>query len=163
MKVLLSKPERHVLNVQACLREHKLPSVSVFDKEMALLAPQEDKCFSPSYLGMREAFDRLFDEWDLLIDSPDHRPLGKKTAVRGWRERGARWRMQVILHFDDVSEISFFEFDFDANNPNWGLGPALFHIAADWLLQKLRKRKTNPFTVAKKRGWLAPATRSATA
>lgn len=88
-----------------------------------------------------------------------HQPFGVQTAWDGKRERRARWAAQIVYHHvpkpEDPALIeSFLELDFDASNPNWGLALAISHFIFDWCTQKLRKARTDPFKVAKARGWL---------
>lgn len=63
------------------------------------------------------------------------------TAIRGWRERVARWSMQLIEH-----EGLILEADFDSMNPNFGLAPLIGH-AGEVLSHKLTGRKTDSFTI----------------
>lgn len=114
------------------------------------LAPQPDHCFLEWSLDAQQFFDARMDRWNLKIAA--HQPLGRETAVQGWRERRARWAAQVVEHFHP-SCGRFFEVDFDASNPAWGAALAISHGLFDWFWQKVRGHRTDPFMVARKRGW----------
>ena len=59
------------------------------------------------------------------------------TAVRGWRERVARFSMQIVEHNHGILEA-----DFDLWNPNHGILPAAGH-----LVECLWPGKTDPFRI----------------
>lgn len=94
------------------------------------------------------------DDWPYMIRVKDHSPLGYPTAQEGWRERRGRWAAQLIHHHDPVQGCDFLELDFDWHNPAWDGISAILHGVYDWCWQKITKTKTNPYTVAKKRGWV---------
>jgi len=116
-----------------------------------IIESREDRCllsYSPEFEAWLQA---IMDRWDLLIGK--HKPIGRKTAVKGWRERIAKWAAQIIHHYD-VEVGPFFEFDFDPHNPNWGLFYTILHIK-DAAKEKLTGRRVDPFKVAealRKRG-----------
>jgi hypothetical protein len=113
-----------------------------------------DKCYVEWSLGLSDLFHAKLDLWTLGINLPDHQPWGVPSAVWGGRERRARWAGQVVEHQHPTTSQRLFELDFDPSNPNWCLALTLAHLMFDVVAQKIRKTKTNPFTVAKKRGWL---------
>lgn len=139
-------------NAEAWCREigYPAPPVICYDP----LETTRDTCFIAWSQGLEDAIAKVCDPWDMGIRLKDHQPLGYPTALRGYRERRARWAAQPIIHSVGTGlPPSILSIDFDANNPNWGLGPALLHGLFDWGLQKIRGSKTDPFTVARKRGW----------
>ena len=105
----------------------------------------EDRCLLSYSIEFEEWVRAGMDRWDLLIGK--HKPIGRKTAVKGWRERIAKWAAQIIHHYD-VEVGPFFEFDFDPHNPNWGLFYTILHIK-DAAKEKLTGRRVDPFKVAK--------------
>ncbi len=135
-------------NARAWLREAGFPPTRVLDDPPA----RQDHCFLECAPGAVEYARSIMDPWKLGINSPDHQPFGYPSVVEGWRERRARWAAQVNLHRTKEGR-EVLELDFDASNPNWGLALAIGHALFDWTLQKVRKTKTNPFTVAQRRGW----------
>ena len=84
----------------------------------------------------------LFEEWNEVKNHGE-------TAVRGWREVGARPSMQAVLHSFDEGMRWEVEIDFDLWNPAWGLIPAAAHFFGEVLPNKLTGRKTNPEKVAR--------------
>lgn len=141
-------------NVESWLREIGFPpELAPILQSPPSLSPQPDQCFLPWSQPLESAIASHCVRWDKAIRWQDHQPLSYPTARRGYRECRARWAAQPIVHNDALTHLDFIGVDFDANNPAWGLGPALLHGLLDWTLQKIRKRRTDPFTVARKRGW----------
>ena len=158
---MIESPEsRCRLNVECWLRETGFPCAAVILE--GDLKPQADRCFVVWSQFLEDRFDLWMDHWDFFIHSKDHQPLGYPTSQRGWRERRWRWAAQPIKH-KDATGYRFFELDFDKNNPNWGLFPGLWHIVWDYCYQKIMGRKTDPWKVAKARGWLTSTERESNA
>jgi hypothetical protein len=59
------------------------------------------------------------------------------SAIRGWRERVARYSMQIVEHGHGILEA-----DFDLWNPNHGILPTAGHLA-----ECLWPGKTDPFRI----------------
>ena len=150
----LSPIARFQANVEAWFDEMGWFDCPIFDN--ALFPLQPDRCFVEWSLGLQGRFTSQMDRWTLKIAA--HQPLGCVTAVQGWRERRARWAAQVVEHYHP-SHGRFFEVDFDASNPNWGVALAISHGLFDWFWQKVRGHRTDPFTVARKRGLDTPSKR----
>lgn len=128
-----------------------LACAAILDTEP--LRVRSDHCYLEcSLAAVKHAYSEM-DKWTFMTSAKDHQVLGYPTARDGWRERRARWAAQLIYHQDHIGGREFLELDFDGSNPNWGLALAIGHGLFDWCLQKIRKTRTNPFTVAKKRGW----------
>ncbi len=138
------------LNAQRWLAEAGFPPVTILTDP----APQSDHCYLSCDSDVVRHAEQTMDRWLFMIRAADHQPLGYSTARAGWRERRARWAAQLIQHHDPIGSREFLELDFDTNNPNWGLALVVAHALYDWCWQKISKTKTNPFTVAKKRGWV---------
>lgn len=137
----MTKPERSAANVLAWAKEVGCPPLQILDA-------REDRCLIAYSPALRRWLDLACDPWDLAIRA--HRPVEFSIACWGWRERRALWAAQIIEH--STPEARFFEIDFDDANPARGLAPLIGH-AFQWLRHKLLHHKTDPFTVARKRGW----------
>ena len=127
---------QHASNVQRWFAEHNLPAFFLFGL-------QPDRCLFLLGGDIIHWCEANMDPWTCGIRR--HKPSGYVTAVRGWRERRATNAVQIIEHHDDDL---FCEIDFDGYNPAWGLAPALGHLA-----HLILRHKTNPRTVARKRGY----------
>lgn len=95
-------------------------------------------------LSDRTMFERtrqFLDAFDPLVpDAFETWPFNKNhgtTALRGWRERVARFSMQIVEHDYGILEV-----DFDLCNPNFGVAPAIGH-----LVEIMTPGKTDPFRV----------------
>jgi len=134
-------------NVEAWLRPlYQVASWSDYGcPTVEIIEVREDRCLLSYSVEFEEWLRTGMDRWDLLIGK--HKPIGRKTAVKGWRERRATWAAQIIHHYD-VEVGPFFEFDFDPHNPNWGLFYTILHIK-DAAKEKLTGRRVDPFKVAK--------------
>lgn len=141
----LSPESRSLRNLECWFEETGCPGVVIADGP---LAPRVDRAFFVWTSKVEAWMDANMDRWDIKI--ADHQPLGYETAVRGWRERRARWAAQAIKHYS-VEAGCFGECDFDDANPNWGLLPLILH-GIQWLRGK-RGYKVDPRKVAKARGW----------
>lgn len=81
-----------------------------------------------------------------------HRPWpSANTAVESGRERRAKWALQWVLH--RLNAWALIEIDFDRFNPDRGVAPALGH-GVEVLWHKLTRARTDPYVVARARGWL---------
>jgi len=90
--------------------------------------------------------------WKMGTSLKDHRPCGCATDIDGGRElRQIRYALQWILH--SSGGLVFIEIDFDGWNPGEGAGPATMHLFVEWIPHKVLRKKTDPFKVAKYRGW----------
>ena len=118
------------------------------------LQPRSDHCFLTCNPATVAQASEAMDRWDFMTKAKDHQPLGYASSIGGWRERRARWAAQLI-HHRATDGREFFELDFDGSNPNWGVALALSHALFDWTWQKITGHKTDPFRVAKTRGWKA--------
>lgn len=136
------------LNVDAWLREMgRLTAPILLDPP---LDPTPQRCFLEWSFELQQFFAVRMNYWKIKIK--DHKPLGMESAIRGWRERRGRWAAQVVEH-NSTDHGRFFEIDFDASNPDWGAALTLAHVLFDWAYQKLTRHGTDPFRVAKARGW----------
>jgi hypothetical protein len=116
-----------------------------------VLQPRADRCYVAWQAVLEQYFSDQLDPWMLGIHK--HKPLGKPSAVRGWREPQARWAVQVILHYTTETG-RFFEIDFDLGNPGWAPWAMAVH-AVEVINNLVLRRKTNPWAVARARGWEA--------
>jgi hypothetical protein len=151
----LTPVERMRANARAWLAEAGFPPLDILDAKPA----QTDRCFLTCTQAAVDWASRTMEPWKLGTSWRDHQPLGYPTAVGGWRECGTignrpyRWAAQLICHWDPKAERGFFELDFDSFSPNQGLAYAIAHAVSDVWYQKIRGSKTDPFRVAKARGW----------
>lgn len=89
--------------------------------------------------------------WDAGIRR--HRPWGIESAVRGWRERRTKWAAQVIEHYHPEHGL-LMEIDFDRYNLQMGAAYEVAHLV-ECVWHWATGKKTDPFRVAKERGWEA--------
>jgi len=150
----LSPVERMKANARCWLAEADFPPLAILDDPPA----QSDRCYLRCTQRAVDWADLMMDRWT-LGSRKGHQPLGYPTVVRGWRERGSadglryRWGAQVNLHRDQIGGREFLELDFDRFSPQQGALLALGH-AWEWIYHKLWGARTNPYMVARKRGWL---------
>lgn len=116
-------------NIHAVLGFYDIPEPPCVDK-------LTNKVMFGASSGLIEWMDWLtikqkFERWDFVANHG-------VTAKSGWRERVARYSMQVILHERSV------EVDIDYWNPNFGAAPAFCHLLEVWT-----PGETNPFRVAR--------------
>jgi hypothetical protein len=146
-------------NARAWISEAEFPATVVLEEPPAT----GDQCYLSCSPAAVNWADLIMDRWDFMDGSPDHRPYGVPAAVHGWRERGKagnlqyRWAAHLIEHHHPTDGRACFSLDFDSHSPNQGLIYAIGHVFGDYLYQKLFKKKTSPFTVAKARGWTTEA------
>ena len=149
MQELLTPNQRCYRNVQAWLKEYELEFVNIIT--WGPLMPQEDRCFIEWNDALFTYLIAEFPPWRRAIK--EHKPMGCVTAKSGWREPRAWYSAQLISHHYDPFNLRFFEIDFDKCNPDYGLLPMLGHGVVEWLPNSVFKIKTDPFSVAKCRGW----------
>jgi hypothetical protein len=155
---VLTPGERCCRNVECWLKEKGGPAPTFLTEEhrvawgLTLPPVQPDRVYleySPELLAKLIAES---NKWQRGINGKSHRPWGVKTAKDGGRERRGRWSLQWILHrFDQWFLI---EIDFDGWNPQgpgaiWEFGH-LFEAVGNALCHK----KTDPYRVARERGWI---------
>lgn len=80
----------------------------------------------------------------------DHQPFGLPTAIWSGQEWRATWAAQAIVH--EHCGRRLIEIDFDEENPAWGGYQEIKH-ALRWVKRRWFGGRTNPFRVARKRGW----------
>lgn len=74
------------------------------------------------------------------------------TAISTYRETVGRYGVQLTIHLSDGHTPPLVEMDFDYWNP-WDVVGIIGH-AKEVLINKWRNIRTDPFKVAKARGWL---------
>lgn len=126
-------------NIRATIAYFGLP-------QMTFLTTQVDRVTATIPDGFDAAMKEMvrtgaFYTWDYGIE--DHLISEVPTAEKGWRDRFARASTQIVQHKTGVLEI-----DQDFYNPDRGAGPGLFHLF-EVLANKLGRKKTNPFRIAK--------------
>lgn len=136
-----------LLNCITLFWYYKLPLPRVFDYQPDRIYIEYDDDFLArlKLLTIKKRFGR----WDKGLKGHG------ETAWRGWRECVIRFSMQIIEHLKLFDSLTPFEIDFDYWNPDGGVAPATGHII-EVILNKLKKRKTNPFRIMKalrKRGF----------
>jgi hypothetical protein len=135
-------------NVECWLRENGFPPVETFRH-------QPDRCLIRCDGPFAQRCDEIMDRWDGNLSEIDaHRPFGYISATRGWAERGRiRYGAQIIEHWGPTERVFEMDFDYWRSNNGWGMG-AIGH-GIEWLWNRATHRKTDPFRIAKARGWLA--------
>ena len=146
----LSPEARFTENIRCWFKEMGRDFAPILETPEAL-APKPDRCYLAWSLESQQMFSERMDRWCFSIGA--HRPLGRETAVQGWRERRALYSVQIVEHLD-LEVGRFFEMDVDDSNPNWGLGPLIGH-GVQWFRWKISGYKLSPWKVAKARGWEA--------
>lgn len=116
----------------------------------------EDRVHVPLNVDSDTLFDRLdahpkLKPWAIF---ENHGP----TAVASWREDRDRDSMQIVLHrrwhqpiLGAASSELRLEVDFDYHNPAKPRG--VFRHLLEVLRNTVTRKKTDPFTIAKNRGW----------
>ncbi len=125
-------------NFRAVLGKMGLPN------DLELKASYPDRCFFAREECFIEQLEKnpQFERWDLVanhIDVTARLKARGETAIRGWRQKVARYSMQIVEHRTEVIEI-----DIDLWNPDYGLLPLICHGIEVW-----RGKQTDPFAVRK--------------
>lgn len=115
------------VNCRALFAHYRLP-------ETPTIATLSDRTMFFTTDLFREKFAALvpgqFETWDFVRNHGT-------TAIRGWRERVARFSMQIVGHSQSLIEV-----DFDLFNPNYGAALAVGH-----LIEVIWRGKTDSFRV----------------
>lgn len=146
----MTKPERSAANVLAWAKEIGCPLPEIRESRV-------DRC----YLAWSDdvpywCSDRMAP-WQAWTKA--HRPWpGIRSAIRGWRERRPRWAAQIIEHRHPQTGERLIEIDFDRYNPAGGGAAYEIGHCAEMIWHKISRQKTDPFRVARERGWDQPST-----
>lgn len=142
----MTKPERCAENVRCWAAEVGFPLPEIREA-------REGRCYldasNAAYVWLR--LSGKVDPWSAGIKR--HRPWGIKSAVCGWRERRTKWAAQIIEH-SHHEHGCLLEIDFDRYNLKMGAAYEVAHLV-ECVWHWATGKKTDPFRVAKERGWEA--------
>lgn len=119
-------------NVEAWMRAYGAPSIWIWGEE-------PDRVWFKSGEDWPVWVARMAQDGRLV---PGNYRNHGETAIVGWREAVGRYGAQLVEHEDGLWEI-----DFDYWNP-WDVVGVVGHLG-EVVGNKLRKRKTDPWKVAK--------------